>query len=71
MQVPVSDLIVRQLAAVAALPLAAGREAVIAPLLNAWLADANELSAKMSAPAHQALVPVTVFSHPVAPEGEA
>jgi hypothetical protein len=71
MQAPVTDSLVRELAATAALPLAAGRVAVVVPLLNAWLGDANALSAKMSQPAHQTLVPATVFSHPVAPQGEA
>src|SRR5262245_19749328 len=63
--------VVRSLARHAALPLAAGREDVVAPLLDAWLRDANALSAKVSQPAYQALVPATVFSHPDAPDREA
>lgn len=55
---------VRALAEYAGLGLAPGREAVIAPTLDAWVADANALSRKMSAGAHQDLVPATVFVHP-------
>lgn len=55
---------VRLLAAYAALPLAPEREAVVAATLDAWLPDANALSAKMSAPEHRDLVPITVLGHP-------
>jgi hypothetical protein len=61
---------VRDMAAYADLPLAAGREAAIAPVLQAWLLDANALSRKMSAPEYLAIAPVTVFSHPAAEDGE-
>lgn len=74
MQTPheaVTPELVSRLARLAALPLDADRAALIAPLLDAWLRDANALSAKMSAPAHQQLVPATVFAHPDAPDGEA
>ncbi|WP_162581522.1 hypothetical protein [Variovorax sp. PBS-H4] len=54
---------VARLAEFAALPLSADRAAVVAVTLGAWLHDANELSAKMSAPAHLALLPATVFTH--------
>ena len=63
--------LVRRLALYAGLPLGTDREAVIAALLDVWLRDANALSEKMSAAAHQSLVPATVFSHPDAHEGEA
>lgn len=56
---------VRTLAATAGLPLAAGREKLIAPLLNTWLLDANALSRKMSQRAYIALPPATVFLHPL------
>jgi hypothetical protein len=62
---------VRALAAYAELPLPPGREEVVASVLRAWLADANALSRKMSAPEHWTLAPVTVFSHPTVVDGEA
>ena len=61
---------VRALADYAALPLAPGREALLAPVLQAWVDDANALSRKMSAPEYWTLMPATVFSHPVDEEGE-
>lgn len=66
----VNEQSVRNLAGVAALPLAPGRAEVVASLLAAWLPDANALSRKMSAPEHQDLVPATVFTHPAAPAEE-
>ncbi|GAC1534298.1 MAG: hypothetical protein NVS2B4_14620 [Ramlibacter sp.] len=51
------------LAAHAALPLTADRLAAVAAVLAAWLPDADALSRKMSAPAYQALMPITVFAH--------
>ena len=62
---------VRVLAAYADLPLAPGREQVIATMLHAWVTDANALSRKMSAPEHWSLAPVTIFSHPAVEDGEA
>ena len=62
---------VRALAAHADLPLAPAREAAVAPVLRAWLADAAALSRKMSAPEHWLLTPVTIFSHPSSEDGEA
>jgi hypothetical protein len=59
----VTPELVRRLAQFVSLPLTPGREAVIAPLLDAWLKDANALSEKMSDAAHQSLLPATVFSH--------
>lgn len=55
--------IVRALATVANLPLAADRDAVVGDLLGQWLPAANDLSRKMSAAEHQALLPATVFVH--------
>jgi hypothetical protein len=62
---------VRALADHADLPLAPGREAAVAAVLGAWLPDVHALNCKMSAPAHQDLVPGTIFTHPAAEEGEA
>lgn len=67
---PVTPELVAQLGHFAALPLSKERLSVIAPLLDAWLKDANQLSEKMSAAPHQALVPATVFTHPGHHEGE-
>ena len=53
----------RALAQLADLPLAAGRDAIVGELLAAWLPPANELSRKMSAAEHTALLPATVFMH--------
>jgi len=52
------------LAATAELPLSAERVAISGALLAAWLPAANELSRKMGAVEHTALLPVTVFTHP-------
>lgn len=60
---------VRALALAADLKLPAGREALVAEQLGAWLTAANELNRKMAAPEHQAITPITVFTHPT-PEGE-
>jgi hypothetical protein len=54
---------VRALARYAALPLASERESAVAAVLDAWLPAADELSRKMSAAAHQSLVPITVLTH--------
>lgn len=54
---------VRALARYAALPLASDREAIVAGILDAWIPAADELSRKMSAAAHQALLPITVLTH--------
>ncbi len=62
---------VRELARHADLPLAAGREEAIAPVLQAWLLDANALSRKMSAPEYRTLAPATILVHPAAEDGEA
>jgi len=51
------------LAQTADLPLATGRATSAGALLAAWLPAANELSRKMSAPEHAALLPITVFTH--------
>lgn len=57
---------VRALAQLAALPLPPERAESLAPQLAAWLTAANELSWKMSAAEHSAVLPATVFTQPVA-----
>ncbi len=52
------------LAQAAGLNLEKGREAVVHPILDAWLRDARELNRKMSRREHWAIVPLTVFTHP-------
>jgi hypothetical protein len=59
----VSTDLARLLANVAGLPLGAGRDAIVGELLAEWLPAANELSRKMSAAEHTALLPATVFTH--------
>ena len=54
---------VRGLAQYAGLPLPAEREAGVAAILDAWVPAAEELSRKMSAAAHQDLLPITVLTH--------
>ena len=54
---------VRALARYAGLPLPKDREAVVASILDAWAAAADELSRKMSAAAHQDLLPAVQFAH--------
>ena len=61
----VTPAAISTLAGYAELPLAPGREAVINPILEAWIKDANELSRKMSAEKYRDLIPATVFSHPI------
>jgi len=67
---PLTPAQVRELARLADLPLAPGREHLITPTLAAWIDDANALSRKMSAAPHQDLVPATVFIHPLANDAE-
>ena len=64
-----SAALARVLAELADLPLGAGRDQIVGDLLAAWLPPANELSRKMSAAEHTALLPATVFTH--APPDEA
>ena len=61
---------VRLLAECAELPLPLEREARVAAIFDAWLPDANALSAKMSAAEHQELAPVTILAHASAAEHE-
>jgi hypothetical protein len=63
-QSQVSEATVRSLANLAALPLAAGRETLLAPQLDAWIRGANELNRKMSEPEHWMRTPIVVFTHP-------
>ena len=67
---PVTPELVAQLGHFALLPLSKERLAVVAPLLDAWLKDANQLSEKMASADYQALVPATIFAHPGTHEGE-
>jgi hypothetical protein len=55
---------VRTLAAVAELPLDPGRAEDVAEGLSVWIAAANELSEKMSAPEHLQRGPIATFTHP-------
>lgn len=55
----------RALARYAALPLPPEREATVAAILDAWIPAADELSRKMSAAGHQALLPITILTHAV------
>lgn len=64
----VTPSLTRALADYAELPLGPDREAIVTQILEAWVKDANELSRKMSAERYIALVPATVFAHPVEPE---
>jgi hypothetical protein len=61
---------IEQMAHAADLPLAPGRAEEIAPVLSGWLTAANELNRKMSAHAHRALSPITVFTHPADEGGD-
>ena len=61
-----SAALARVLAELADLPLGSGRDQIVGGLLAAWLPPANELSRKMSAPEHTALMPATVFTHALA-----
>jgi hypothetical protein len=63
-QTQISEAVVRSLAAAAGLPLAEGRETLIASQLRIWISGANELSRKMSEPEHSRLAPIEVFTHP-------
>ncbi len=54
---------VAALAACASLNLSPDRLAAATRVLAVWLPAANELSRKMSAPAHQTLLPITAFAH--------
>lgn len=63
---------VAALARCAALNLSAERLAAVEAILSVWIPAANALSRKMSEPTHQALMPVTAFTHAhEQPEGEA
>ena len=60
---PGTDAAMAALAAHAGLDLSPERAAAAAAILAAWLPAAHELSRKMSAPEHRALMPATVFAH--------
>jgi hypothetical protein len=55
---------VRELAQAADLALGEERLRLIGPQLDAWLTAANELSRKLEAEEHRAVLPITVFRHP-------
>jgi hypothetical protein len=55
---------VRELARAADLPLGEERLALVAGQLGPWLVAANELSRKLAAHEHQAILPITTFRHP-------
>jgi hypothetical protein len=58
---PVSAESIDRLCAAADLPLPAERRRRLAPMLSGLVAAANELSRKMAAAQHQAVVPVIGF----------
>lgn len=58
-----SEAVIRELAAVAELPLAADRLAAVAELYGAWLAAANALNATLDGTEYRELMPITVFTH--------
>jgi hypothetical protein len=60
----VTEATVRALADLAGLPLAQGREALLAPHLSDWLTAANELNRNMSKPEYLTVMPATIFTHP-------
>ena len=55
---------VRVLAEAAQLSIPDDRLQLVATQLGEWLAAANELNRKMSAPEHQTVTPITVFLAP-------
>ena len=63
---PLDDEAVRVLAKAADLPIPDDRLQLVATQLSEWLAAANDLSRKMSAPEHLTVTPVTVFLAPAA-----
>ena len=58
---PVTAESIDRLCRLADLPLPPERRRALAPMLAQLVAAANELSAKMSAPRHRAVVPVLRF----------
>ncbi len=68
---PAETVDVAALARCAALNLSADRLAAVGAILSAWIPAANELSRKMSDPAHQSLMPVTAFAHAHEPSEDA
>jgi hypothetical protein len=63
--VDVNERTVRELSEAADLPIGQERLAPIAHQLGEWLEAANELSRKLAASEHQAIVPIAVFRHPI------
>lgn len=60
---PADAVDVAALARCAALDLSPQRRAAVEAILSGWIPAANELSRKMSDPAHQSLMPVIGFTH--------
>jgi hypothetical protein len=60
----IDESVIAAFAKAADLPLSQERVSVVAKPLAVWLADANELSRKMSQARYLDLMPVSVFSHP-------
>ncbi len=56
---PSDAVLVQVLAHHAALPLGSDRIEPVSEILNAWIKDANALSAKMSSPHYMEVAPVT------------
>ena len=63
---PLDDEAVRVLAKAADLPIPDDRLQLVATQLSEWLAAANDLNRKMSAPEHLTVTPITVFVAPAA-----
>ena len=58
---PVTAESIDRLCSLAQLPLSAERRRALAPMLSGLVAAANELSRKMSAARHRAIVPILRF----------
>lgn len=52
---------VSAMARAAGLPLAAGRESALLPILDAWLRDSASLNALMQGDEHRETLPITLF----------
>lgn len=61
---PLDDESVRALAGAADLTIPDDRLQLVAAQLSEWLAAANDLNRKMSAPEHLTVTPITVFLAP-------
>ncbi len=59
----VSKTVIRELAKIAELPLAADRLPALAALYGTWLDAANALNAALDGAEHLELTPITIFTH--------